>query len=86
MVALRQTCYTPPFLADFETFWSLDPCCICRLSQTKMSNLKTQAFYLSKLYGRMSMYELQTRWKLTENALTYYGLRNAPNLFKNKLI
>lgn len=30
------------------------------------------------------MYELQTRWKLTENVLTYYGLRNAPNLFKNK--
>jgi len=31
------------------------------------------------------MYELQTRWKLTENVLTYYGLRNAPNLFKNKI-
>lgn len=29
-------------------------------------------------------YDLQSRWKLEENYLRYYGLRNAPKLFKNK--
>ena len=31
------------------------------------------------------MYDIQSRWKLENNTLTYYGLRNQPNLFKNKL-
>ena len=31
------------------------------------------------------MYVLQSRWKLEENALVYYGLRNRENLFKNKV-
>ena len=31
------------------------------------------------------MYYLQNRWKLENNALIYYGLRNKENLFKNKI-
>lgn len=29
------------------------------------------------------MYDLQSRWKLENNVLRYYGLRNLPNMFKN---
>ena len=29
------------------------------------------------------MYYLQNRWKLEENKLYYYGLRNKENMFKN---
>lgn len=29
------------------------------------------------------MYDIQSRWKLENNTLKYYGLRNHPNLFKN---
>ncbi len=29
------------------------------------------------------MYDIQSRWKLENNTLKYYGLRNQPNLFKN---
>lgn len=32
------------------------------------------------------MYYLQSRWKLTERKLYYYGLRNVPNLFKNTIL
>ena len=31
------------------------------------------------------MYDLQNRWKLEKNFLQYYGLRNAPNTFKNRI-
>lgn len=31
------------------------------------------------------MYDLQNRWKLENNALRYYGLRNQPNMFKNSI-
>ncbi len=31
------------------------------------------------------MYDIQSRWKLENGTLTYYGLRNQPNLFKNKI-
>ena len=31
------------------------------------------------------IYELQSRWKLENNNLVYYGLRNKENLFKNKV-
>lgn len=31
------------------------------------------------------MYYLQNRWKLKNNKLHYYGLRNAPNMFKNDI-
>lgn len=30
------------------------------------------------------IYDLQSRWKIEDNFLKYYGLRNAPNMFKNK--
>ena len=29
------------------------------------------------------MYDIQSRWKLENGVLRYYGLRNPPNLFKN---
>ena len=29
------------------------------------------------------MYDIQSRWKLENNRLQYYGLRNASHLFKN---
>ena len=29
------------------------------------------------------MYDIQSRWKLENNVLRYYGLRNQPNLFQN---
>ena len=31
------------------------------------------------------MYDIQSRWKLEDSALQYYGLRNQPNLFKNSI-
>lgn len=31
------------------------------------------------------MYVLQDRWKLENNALQYYGLRNRPNMFRNRI-
>lgn len=31
------------------------------------------------------MYCLQSRWKLENRKLHYYGLRSAPNLFKNDI-
>lgn len=31
------------------------------------------------------IYVLQSRWKLEKNYLIYYGMRSAPNLFKNKI-
>ena len=31
------------------------------------------------------MYDIQSRWKLENNTLRYYGLRNQPNLFKNSI-
>lgn len=31
------------------------------------------------------MYDIQSRWKLENNILKYYGLRNRPNLFKNSI-
>lgn len=31
------------------------------------------------------MYDLQSRWQLEDNCLRYYGLRNAPELFRNTL-
>lgn len=31
------------------------------------------------------MYDIQSRWKLENRTLTYYGLRNQPDLFKNKI-
>lgn len=31
------------------------------------------------------MYYLQSRWKLEHKVLYYYGLRNRPNMFKNKI-
>ena len=31
------------------------------------------------------MYYIQSRWKLETNKLHYYGLRNAPNMFKNDI-
>lgn len=31
------------------------------------------------------MYYIQNRWKLEDNKLHYYGLRNAPDMFKNDL-
>lgn len=31
------------------------------------------------------MYDIQSRWKLEGNTLRYYGLRNLPMLFKNKV-
>ena len=30
-------------------------------------------------------YSLQSRWKLKDNQLVYYGLQNKENLFKNKI-
>ena len=30
------------------------------------------------------IYDLQSRWKIEDNFLKYYGLRNTPNMFKNK--
>ena len=30
------------------------------------------------------IYDLQSRWKIEGNFLKYYGLRSAPNMFKNK--
>ena len=30
------------------------------------------------------IYDLQNRWKIENNYLKYYGMRNTPNLFKNK--
>ena len=30
------------------------------------------------------IYDLQSRWKIEGNFLKYYGLRNTPNIFKNK--
>lgn len=30
------------------------------------------------------VYDLQSRWKVESNYLKYYGLRNSPNMFKNK--
>jgi len=32
------------------------------------------------------MYYIQNRWKLEKNKLHYYGLRNAPDMFKNDII
>lgn len=31
------------------------------------------------------MYDIQTRWRLENNILRYYGLRNQPNMFKNSI-
>ena len=31
------------------------------------------------------MYYIQSRWKLENRKLHYYGLRNAPNMFKNDI-
>ena len=31
------------------------------------------------------MYDIQSRWKLEDNVLRYYGLRNQPNMFKNSI-
>lgn len=31
------------------------------------------------------MYYLQSRWKLEKNALYYYGLRNKPDMFRNRV-
>ncbi len=31
------------------------------------------------------MYDIQSRWKLENHTLKYYGLRNLPNLFKNSI-
>ena len=31
------------------------------------------------------MYCIQSRWKLENHKLHYYGLRNAPNIFKNDI-
>lgn len=31
------------------------------------------------------MYDIQNRWKLEDHALRYYGLRNQPNMFQNRI-
>lgn len=47
--------------------------------------LRTNIKISNLIKGSDNMYFLQTRWKLENDCLIYYGLRNKENMFKNKI-